>query len=166
VVVVALAAQSSFGQWSSNLVRPEDVAAASWLATEAPDANVIPVVFNWPGRVWLDYPRYFGYDSEADTSLDGLAPQQAAASGAPVRANAFPMTVAQVEDIVQARPGAPTYVVFTASMRARDAYYSTFAPGSYQSLLDGLRTSPDWRAVRHDGDLWVFQYAAPGWPQG
>jgi len=161
-VVVAVAAQSSFGQWSGNLVRSEDVAAARWLAAEAPDANVIPVLFNWPGRVWLDYPRYFGYDAEADASLDGLAPLQIAAAGEPVPANAFPMSVARLEEIVRSRPSVATYVVFTGSMQARDAYYATFAPGVYQSLLAGLQDSANWRAVRHEGDLWVFQYVPAG----
>jgi hypothetical protein len=49
-------------------------------------------------------------------------------------------------------------------MRARDDYYATYAPGTYQALLDGLQGSRDWRLTQHSGDLWVFQYVAPGFP--
>jgi hypothetical protein len=163
VVAVGLAVHASFTQWPMSDVRDEDVAAARWLAEEAPDATVIPVVFTWPGRVWLDYERYSVREPEKDASLDGLLTVQAGEAAPP---NGADISVGRLEEIVWQRPEDPAYVVFTGSMRARDAYYATYAPGAYQQLLDGLRSDPDWEPVRHEGDLWVFQFVAPGFPVG
>jgi hypothetical protein len=161
VVAVGLAVQASYNQWPMNAVRDEDVAAARWLAEEAPDANVIPVVFTWPGRVWLDYERYYVVEPVKDASLDGLLQVQAGPSAPP---NGAEVSVDQLEQIVWQRPEDPAYVVFSGTMQARDDYYSTFAPGTYEGLLEGLRSDPDWRVTRQEGDLWVFQFVAPGFP--
>jgi hypothetical protein len=163
VVAVALAVQASFTQWPMNVVRDEDVAASRWLATETPDANVIPVVFTWPGRVWLDYERYYVVEPGKDASLDGILQVQGGPTAPPNGARA---SVGRLEQIAWQRPEDPAYVVFSSSMRARDAYYATFAPGTYEDLLEGLRSDPDWRVVRQEGDLWVFQFVAPGFPVG
>ncbi len=164
VVLTALAAQASFTQWPMNVIRDEDVAATRWLAQEAPDATVIPVVFNWPGRVWTAYDRYFVLEPAKDASLEGILSMQAADAGEPVAPNGIEVDLAELEQIVQQRPEDPAYVVFSASMRARDEYYATYRPGVYQDLLDAVRTSPDWELVRSGDDLWAFQYVATGFP--
>jgi hypothetical protein len=161
VVAVGLAVQASFTQWPMNVVRDEDVAATRWLATEAPDATVIPVVFTWPGRVWMDYERYYVEEPGKDASLDGILQVQGGPTAPP---NGARIDVGQLEQIMWQRPEDPAYVAFSGSMAARDAYYATFAPGIYDDLLQGLQSDPDWRVVRQGGDLWVFQFVAPGFP--
>ncbi|MGY1709478.1 hypothetical protein ACI8AC_08210 [Geodermatophilus sp. SYSU D00758] len=162
-VIAGLAAQASFNQWFMNVVRSEDISAARFLAEEHPDANVIPVVFTWPGRAWLDYERYFLAEPDKDGTLDGIVSDAVLAEGT-IQPNGFDISVDQLEDLVWTRPEDPAYVVFSASMRARDAYYSTYEEGTYEDLLDGLSTDPDWRLVRQSGDLYVFQFVAPGFP--
>jgi hypothetical protein len=161
VIAVGLAVQASYNQWPMNVVGDEDVAAARWLAEEVPDANVIPVVFTWPGRVWLGYERYYVEEPVKDASLDGILQVQGGPSAPP---NGAQVSVDQLEQIVWQRPEDPAYVVFSGSMQARDAYYATFAPGTYETLLEGLRSDPDWAVVRQEGDLWVFRFVAPGFP--
>jgi hypothetical protein len=66
--------------------------------------------------------------------------------------------------VAQDLPGEATYVVATGSMRGYDAYYATYAPGTYQETLQQLTRSPDWEVVRHSGDLWVLRYLGPAAP--
>ncbi|SFF51213.1 hypothetical protein [Blastococcus tunisiensis] len=154
LVAAALTAQSSFGLWSVNLMREEDVATAGWLAEETPDAVVISPLANWPGRASVDYLDFYDQDAPLDVLLVGVNPDTDPQITLQVR----PLTDLRLENLVDLLPDEPTFIVFTAAQRAWDAYYATFQPGGYQNLLDDLAENPDWRVVEHTGDLWVYEY--------
>jgi hypothetical protein len=99
-----------------------------------------------------------------DVTLDNALRRQAFYTHQPLDGSLTvdPRQLTQV--VAQEADGAPVYVVFSAAMRAYDAYYQTYRPGSYQRLLDDLSTSPDWTVARHEGDLWVLAYTGPGAP--
>jgi hypothetical protein len=152
VVLAAVTAQASFGQWPVNLMRSEDVAAATWLSEDAQGSVVIPVLWDWPG-LFSDYDRYVDATVEEEGSLNILLAIQAAQAHTDPRTP----TLQALNQIVARHPDRTSYVVFTSTMRAWDEYYGEFTPGSYQKLLDDLGTSPEWALVRHEGDLWVFE---------
>ncbi|MGY1698694.1 hypothetical protein [Geodermatophilus sp. SYSU D00766] len=159
-VTVAVTGQSTYGQWWVNLIKPEDVATSRWLAEEQPDSVVIPVNLDWPGRSWVDYARYTGEDEENETSLERIL-QDELPSDPFLTERPTPVTEDDVAAVAGSRRPDEVYVVFTAAMRAYDAYYRTFADGAYERLLTDMAASSDWRLVRQTGDVWVFQYRAP-----
>jgi hypothetical protein len=122
-------------------------------------------VFNWPGRASVNYDRFIGPKTREEQPLTDVL-QNMASTEAGKLYRPIPLDSKAVAAAAQQHPGVPVYVVFTASMRAYDAYYRTYRLDDYQRTLDGLRTSHDWELVRHEDDLWVFQYTAPGWPVG
>jgi len=155
ILAVALTSQSSFSLWSVSLMRPEDVQAARWLADQRADADVVPVVTNWPGRTSVNYERFIGPLATLEPGLDYLLMPRSPGEGQK------PLTIPLSADIVTQvaqKNQADTYVVFSASMRAYDAYYATYTAGSYDATLTSLADRPDWTLVRHQDDLWVFQY--------
>ncbi len=154
---VVVTGQSSYGQWWVNLIRPEDVAAARWLGEQEPDAVVIPLNLDWPGRSFVDYPRYGIEEPERETSLERILQDEQSADRY-TTASPIPVTLENLTAVARSRGPDDVFVVATASMRAYDAYYRTFADGSYQRLLEDLRSSPDWRVARQSGDLWVFEF--------
>jgi hypothetical protein len=162
LVVTAASAGSTFNQWSWNILREEEVAAARWLAGRA-NATVIPLTLNWPGRAWADYEEFIKPRSREEEALNlilaEMLPADPYATASPI-----PLRPAQVVDAVRRNAAAPTFIVFSNSMRQFDAYYSVYEPGSYQDTLDSLATSPEWELVWQEGDVWVFQYTAPDWP--
>jgi hypothetical protein len=155
LLAVAVTAQSAYSLWSVSLMRPEDVQAARWLADQHADADVIPVVTNWPGRTSVNYERFVGPLATLEPGLDFLLTAPAPRTGQ--KPLTVPLTADMVTQVAQ-RDQATTYVVFTASMRAYDAYYATYTAGSYEATLRGLAARPDWTVARHQEDLWVFQY--------
>jgi len=155
ILALALTSQSSFSLWSVSLMRPEDVQAARWLADQHADAHVIPVVTNWPGRTSVNYERFIGPLATLEPGLDYLLPTPAPRPGE--KTLTIPLTAELVTQVAQ-KNQATTYVVFSASMRAYNAYYGTYTAGSYDATLTGLAASPDWTLARHQDDLWVFQY--------
>ncbi len=159
VLVLGATGQAAYSLWWVNYIRPEDVTAAQWLAEQSPGAYVTPVNLDWPGRGWLDYARYFeGADAETDRSLE-VALETELPADPFVTQRPVPLDEAEVSRLFEKRPSdRPSYLVFTAATRAYDEYYRTFAEGSYQDLLDQVQVSENWRMVRHEGDLWVFQY--------
>jgi hypothetical protein len=161
VVLVGVAAQASFGSWYLNYLRPEDVSAARWLSAEHPDALVVPVIADWPGRGWIDAGN--GTTGE-DVTLDNALRRQAFYTHQPLDQSLTVDAGKLAQVAAQEAEGAPVYVVFTAAMRAYDAYYATYAPGGYQGLLDDLSARPDWTVARHEGDLWVLTYTGPAAP--
>ncbi|MGY2078725.1 hypothetical protein [Modestobacter sp. SYSU DS0657] len=156
LVVVALASQTTYGTWSLNLIRPADVAAARWLAEEHPDDLVIPVLWNWPGRIAFDYQRYSGENATTDASLDSLLRVLATETGQ----DPDEPTLDALAQVVRARPASGVWLVTTGTMRTWDEYYREFVPGSYAQLLADVEDSPDWELVRTDGDVRVWAWSA------
>ncbi len=155
------AAQSAYTTWFVALVRPEDVAAASWLAEQPSDSVVLSVLANTPGRAWADYVTY-APELREELSLDVLVPRSLGWQPGEDLPNPVPLTAELTDDVVAAQPTAPTFLVFTESMRRYDEYYGAYAPGAYQELLDTVGSDPDWRLVRQEGDLRVFESTLPG----
>jgi hypothetical protein len=137
-------------------MRPEDVQAATWLAQQHADSAVLPVVTDWPGRTSVDYERFIGPLATLEPGLDYLLTTTPTAGARP-SSPSITLTPDVVTHVAEENK-ATTYVVFPASMRAYDAYYATYTPGSYEATLSGLAARPDWQLVRHQGDLWVFVY--------
>ena len=156
-VLVATTAQSSFGQWWVNLIRPEDVAAAQWLVHQYPNSFVLPVIGDWPGRTSVAYERYVQPFAALEPSLDTLLPSQVSPSQR-VDSPSIPLTPQLLADVAATHPAESTFVVFTGSMRDSDAYYATYTPGSFDGTLAALSASPRWRLSWHGGQAWVFQY--------
>jgi hypothetical protein len=159
-LVLVATAQASFQMWSLTLIRPEDVAAAQELVEEHPEASVVPLINVWPGRTSVDYERYIRPFTKLEPGLDEILRDD----GAVDPAASIPLDPADVARVAQDLPGEATYVVATGSMRGYDAYYATYAPGTYQATLQQLTRSPDWEVVRHSGDLWVLRYLGPAAP--
>jgi hypothetical protein len=159
-LVLVATAQASFQMWSLTLIRPEDVAAAQELVQEHPEASVVPLINVWPGRTSVDYERYIGPFTRLEPGLDEILRDD----GGIDPTASIPLDPADVARVAQDLPGEATYVVTTGSMRGYDAYYATYAPGTYQETLQQLTRSPDWEVVRHSGDLWVLRYLGPAAP--
>jgi hypothetical protein len=157
LVTAAVATQATYGTWSINQIRAEDVAAAQWLADEHPDALVVPVLWDWPGRISFDYEGYSSANADVDASLNALLLELAETEDIDAQAP----TLATLRQVVESRPAAEIYLVTTASMRAWDAYYQEYEPGTYAALIAEVRASSDWELVREDGDLQVFAWRVP-----
>jgi hypothetical protein len=164
-VVVACTAQSSFTLWSVGLMRPEDLAAAQWLVAQHPDATVVPVVADWPGRTAVDYERYVGEYTTLEPGVDDILRKEVPPAQR-IDSPSIPLSPALLAEVAQLPPQRPTFFVFTAAMRQSDAYYATFTAGSYQATIDALLTSPQWQLARHQDDVWIFRYRGPGSPPG
>jgi hypothetical protein len=162
-VVVACTAQSSFTLWWPGLIQPQDVDAARWLAEQHGNAAVIPAIADWPGRTSADYERFIGQYSTLEPGLDQLLREEVPADQIS-ELQSLPLNAARIAEVAQRNTDKPTYVVFTASIKADDAYYAVYTPGSYEATLREMTASPQWRLVRHQGDLWVFLYTGPGAP--
>ncbi|HEV7188890.1 MAG TPA: hypothetical protein VGN28_13430 [Blastococcus sp.] len=157
VVVVASTTESTYTMWSVNLIRPEDLAAAQWLAAYHPYADVVPMISSWPGRTAIDYQRFVGPLAALQPGVDEIMHSQSAFA----QKARLPLTPDAVTEVAQMHPRTETFLVVTANMRAYDDYYATFTPGSFQATLDSLARRPDWEVVRHVNGLWVFRYLGP-----
>lgn len=162
LVIVLVTNQSFFSQWSVNLIHPEDAAAGRWLANQPSSSVVIPIINDWPGRTWTHYERYIQPFATLEPGLDDILRTQDNLAGSA----SLPLDIGVIDQVVRAHPAPRTYIVFSAAMRASDAYYADFTRGSYQATLDQLNHSPEWRLVRHQNDLWVFEYIGPPTPIG
>jgi hypothetical protein len=160
VLLLAVTTASGYALWSVDLIHPEDVAAARWLAQRPGDPVVVPAIAVWPGRTSIDYVRFVGRSSAIEPGLDQLIHYEQRFQDTP----SIPLSPGLAMEIAQIHPTRPTYVVFTASMRAYDAYYATYTPGSYEATLLGLARDQQWQLVRHQDDLWVFLYRGLGPP--
>ena len=116
----------------------------------------LPVLPVGPDRVTARHLEHYAADPTYDVALS--------TSGYTDVAYDRPEDLQRLRQELTARGPRPIYITFTAAMRHYDAFYAVFPPGGYENLRRGLATSPDWTLVRHEGDLWVFQYTAPGWP--
>lgn len=159
-LLLVVTAQASFQMWSLTLIRPEDVAAAQALVEEHPEASVVPLINVWPGRTSVDYERFIGPFTKLEPGLDEILRDDDGIDPAA----SIPLDPATVAVVAQELPGEETYVVATGSMRGYDAYYATYAAGTYQATLEQLTRSPEWEVVRHSGDLWVLRYLGPAAP--
>ncbi|MGZ6777158.1 MAG: hypothetical protein ACXVGD_21690 [Blastococcus sp.] len=157
VVLVASTAQSSYTMWSVSLIQPEDVAAARWLATDHPYADVIPMINAWPGRTAVDYARFVGPLAALQPGVDELMRSQSKLTDVA----RLPLTPDAVTEIAQLHPRTETFLVVTENMRMYDEYYATFTQGSFDATLYGLVMRPDWEVVRHVNGLWVLRYLGP-----
>ena len=170
VVATVAVAQASFGAWYVNSLRPEEIRAARWIETQPAASLVIAVDGNWPGRGWSD-PTPASTDGgpgdsttggDDDMALDSALRTAAFFAGEPI-SQSLPLTVQDLNEIVFSQADQqPVYVVFTESMQIYDDYYRTYTPGSYEALLDTLRSDPNWQVVRHEAGTWILQYVGPG----
>jgi hypothetical protein len=162
LVTVGACAQSAYSLWFVDLIRPEDVAAAQWLATQHPRAVVLPAIAVWPGRTSVDYERFIGKLTSLEPGLDDrihTMDRFLPLSSTPL----IPDLAAEVAGI---HPDKTTYIVFTRNMRDYDQYYADFLPGAYDRTLGVLPSNPDWQVVRHQNDVWVFRYRPSAGPRG
>lgn len=157
LVTVASCAQSAYSLWSVNLIRPADLATAQWLATEHPDATVLPAIAVWPGRTAVDYERFIGRRTNTEAGLDQRVHDMSRFS----EFSSTPLNIALVAEVAEIHPDKTTYVVFTRTMQDYDQYYEAFLPHDYERTLHDLAHSTQWDLVRHQDDVWVFRYRHP-----
>jgi hypothetical protein len=164
-VIVAVIAQSSYSLWSVTLMKQADVAAAQWVVQQHPAALVIPVIGDWPGRASVDYQRYVLPFSTLEPAVNDYVYEDLPMGRLP-DLTSIPLTSSLMDQVAELHPDDQTFVVFTAGMRAYDAYYATYTPGSYDATLRALSTSPRWDVAWHRGDAWVLQYTGAGTANG
>jgi hypothetical protein len=157
LVTVASCAQSTYSLWSVNLIRPEDVAAAQWLATQHPKGAVVPVIAVWPGRTSVDYERFIGPFTALEPGLD----ERVHTMGRFLPYASTPLSADLAVEVAQIHPDRTMYVVFTRTMRDYDRYYADFVPGDFDRTLRALAHSNEWEVVRHQNDVLVFRYRHP-----
>jgi hypothetical protein len=152
LTLFTLAAQQGLqGQFSVNAVPAEEWAAARVLETEMPPgATLVLAARNFPTRSTANYTQ-FNVGRPTDPALLDERRFRGVAFGS--------QNLDKVTDYVRSLGGTRQYLVVSRQMSVYADYFGYLPPGSLTGLRAALRRSPDWRVVRDDPQVGVYQIA-------
>ncbi|WP_149100731.1 hypothetical protein [Actinoplanes teichomyceticus] len=137
------------GQLRVHLVGRGDITAAEHLYAHAtPGAGIILVAPNFPTKLKANYGSYNRGHVSVDISLIG---------DPYFTGNLNSSRLADIKQYIEAMNHPVDYLVVSESMERQTDYFGTLPHGSFASLEQGLRASPDWKVFYDAPGVTIFQ---------